>query len=210
MLVGVFVVDAVLRHPPFILAHLALHPHLALGREPWQLLTSALVHVQLGALASSAIAIWLFGSPVEEELGRGRLFAVLLVATLAGGVASALVALAITPSAVVTGADAAAMASIAAFGVAYGPRRLNLFGLVEMRGSTCAWLFLGLSAIFYLADADFVRLAGGVAGAGVGALVAEGVRLDRIRGLPARFRRWRVRRRYRVIPGGKDSRGYLN
>lgn len=209
-LIVVYVLDAALRHPSFVLAHLALHPHLGLGREPWQLFTSAFIHVQFGALLSSVIAIWLFGTPVEEQLGRARLFAVLFGATVTGSIASALCAFWLAPHTVLTGAGPAQMASIAAFGVAFGKQRLNLFGLVEMRGSTCAWLFLGLSVIFYLIGADVIGLAGGVVGAGVGALIAEGTRLGGVRRWPERFRRWRVRRRYRVIQGGRDSRGYLH
>src|SRR5438046_1310339 len=82
--VGVLVVLAVsfaafslAGHPRAVIAHLALWPRRAFWPEPWQLITNALLHGTFGALFSSAIGIWLFGTPVEQKAGRAHLFKIL-------------------------------------------------------------------------------------------------------------------------------------
>src|SRR3954447_23475272 len=79
VMTAVFLLVTLLKDPPWVLSHLALTPRRALGPEPWQLVTSAFVHLHLGSLLSTVIAFWFFGAPVEQRLGRRR-FAVLLVA----------------------------------------------------------------------------------------------------------------------------------
>ncbi len=108
------------------------------------------------------------------------------------------------------GAEPAALAMIAAFGVAWGSTPITLFGVQQMRASTCALIFLGLSALLYLLALDLVGLAGGAVGAGVGALAFSKVQFSSWTELRTRWHRWRIRRRYRVIPGGRDSRRYIH
>src|SRR5262245_208652 len=86
---GLFVVGQILHHPAWLIGHLALIPRRALGPEPWQLLTSAFVHLRLGALISTVIVFWLFGAPLETHVGRGRVAAILLGSTLCGSLAAA-------------------------------------------------------------------------------------------------------------------------
>jgi membrane associated rhomboid family serine protease len=210
---AIFVLAHVLRNPGRILVHLVLIPRRALGPEPWQLVTNAFVHLRFGALLSTAIVLWFFGAPLERLLGQKRTLSLLAVATLVGSLASAGLGRAIAPEAMVTGGLPMSMAMIAAFGVAGGAQQVALFGLTRMRASTCAALFLGFTAVISLMHADWLGLAGGCAGAGVGALMGA----PALEGLGARarrwsqsYKRWRIRRRYRVIPGGRDSRGILN
>jgi membrane associated rhomboid family serine protease len=209
---AIFVVDAILGHPAFIREHLALRPRRALGPEPWQLLTSGFVHLQIGGLLSTAITFWFFGSPVEQQLGRGGLLRVLLFGTLAGSLATAALGRFIAPDALSAGAGPASTALLAAFGVIYGSQPLSLFGVQQMRASTLAIVFLAISGVLYLANMDFLGLAGAAAGAGAGALSAMrgfdlGGTTTRLR---ERFKRWRIRRRYKVLPGGRDRRSFLN
>ena len=69
----------------------------SLAAEPWQLFTSALVHLSFGPLFSSGIAVWLFGTPVEQRAGRAHLFKLLIGATLAGSLAAAALGRLIAP-----------------------------------------------------------------------------------------------------------------
>lgn len=195
-------------HPRFVVEHFALRPRLALGREPWQLLTSALVHVNLSALLSSAIGIWLFGTPVEQRGGRGYLFRLLVGASVCGALASAALGRLIAPDALVAGAGPAAMACIAGFGTIYGRTPLMLFGMQPIKASTCALIFLGISGVMYVVDADWLGLVGGAAGAAFGAYGAGS--FGRLIAAFDRVRLWRVRRRYRVLSGGRDTKRYLN
>jgi membrane associated rhomboid family serine protease len=213
VMTAMYLVLSLLHQPQWAMAHLVLTPRRALGPEPWQLVTSALVHLHLGSLLSTAIALWFFGAPVEQRLGPGRFAVLLVAATIVGSTVSAALGRLIAPDALVSGAGPAGLAVIAAFGVAFGDLPVSFFGLSQLRAAACAALFLGLSAVFYLMSSDWLGLAGAFAGAGVGVLVAS-PRLSQLGEMSARWRgrwrKWRIRRRYRVIPGGRDSRSYLN
>lgn len=207
---GVFYVAyALFGVPEFFHRHLALTPRRALGPEPWQLLTAGLVHFRLGALISTALAIWFFGTPLEEQRGGRVLAAILVGATVAGSLVSAALGRWLAPDAVLAGAAPASMACIASFGTVYGRMPLSLFGMAQMRASTCALLFLGISAVMYLLDRDLLGGAGAAAGALVGVLGVRGRGAGSLRVSLDRLRMWRLKRRYRVISGGRDKR-YLN
>jgi len=213
LLTALYAIDLILRDPAPLVTHLALIPRRALGREPWQLLTSALLHRRLGALLGTVLSLWFFGAPLERELGRAQLFALLGISTLMGSLATAGIGLAIAPDAVVSGALPASLAVVVAFGLVGGQRPVALFGVARTSASMAAALFLGIAAVVTLMHGDWLGLAGGVAGAGVGALFGSRV-LDGLGAAPGRwarrYKRWRIRRRYRVIPGGRDTSGYLH
>lgn len=210
---ALYVLATILKGPPQVIVHLVLIPKRALGPEPWQLLTYAFVHLKLGALIGTLISLWFFGAPLEQQLGRSRLLQILLASTVAGGLASAALGRAIAPESVVMGAFPASMALIAAFGLVWGATPIALFGVSQMRASTCAAIFLGISAAMYLMSGDYLGLVGGAVGAGVGALLVSPL-VDGILSAPGqlsqRWQKWRIRRRYKVIPGGRDSRTHLN
>jgi len=206
-LVACFVLFTLSPLAAFARAHLALVPARAL-RQPWTLVTTAFLHGSLGALASTGLGLWFFGAPLGEAVGRRRLAIVLIVATVIGSLASALLGAKLHPAAMIIGAEPATMAAIAGFGVVYARTPIRLFGLQELRASTVAGIFLILSGVLYLMGGDLVGLAGAGAGAAVGA--ASTIKLDIafLRQPLKRFRRWRIRRRYRVIPGGRDWRRF--
>jgi membrane associated rhomboid family serine protease len=192
--------------PRFVIEHLALTPRRALGPEPWQLFTSALVHLSFGQLLSSGIAIWFFGTPVEQRAGRGHLFKLLVGATLAGSLAAALVGRILSPNAMIFGAIGASSGCIAAFGAVYGKTPFLLFGMQEMRASTTAYIFLGITGAMYLLDGQWLGFAAAAGGAAWG-FWGDNLRMTRVRIAWDKLRLWRLRRRYRVIQGGKR---YLN
>jgi membrane associated rhomboid family serine protease len=201
-LVAAFAAIHVAGNTRWVLEHLALTPRRALGAEPWQLLTSALVHIGLGSLFSSALPVWLFGTPVEQRAGRAWLFKMLLGATLAGSLAAALLGRLIAPDATLVGAIGASTACIAAFGAVYGNQQILLFGVQPMRASTTAYIFLGITGVMYLIDGQWLALAAAAAGAAWGTW-GDQLRLTRLRIAWDKLRLWRLRRRYRVIQGGK-------
>jgi rhomboid family protein len=188
---------------------LALSPA-RVATRPWTLVTYALLHTGIGALLSTALGLWFFGTPVIEQVGTRRTLAVLAAATVLGGLTQAALGLVIAPRAFLVGGAPMSLAMIAAFGVAWGATPITLFGVQQMRASTCAILFLGLSGLLYLLAFDVIGFAGGAVGAAVGAAALMHTRLASWRDLRARWRRWRIRRRYRVIPGGRDSRRYIH
>jgi membrane associated rhomboid family serine protease len=53
---------------------------------PWQLLTSAFMHVELGHIALNMISLWFLGPALEAMLGRARFLIVYFVAALTGSI----------------------------------------------------------------------------------------------------------------------------
>lgn len=211
VMAAVSLADALLGHPPALRAHLGLIPQRALGPEPWQLVTTAFVHLHLGSLLSTAITLWFFGAPVEQQLGRARFFLLFLVATVAGSVVSSGLALLAHATVLLAGAHAASIGVMAAFGGAFAGMPIALFGVQQMKASTCALVFIVIALVIQASAGDFIGLGGSIAGGIAGWTF---VRADRhlLSGLGAstrawqqRYRRWKIRRRYRVIPGGRDS-----
>ena len=73
------------------------------GGEWWRLLTSGFIHAGLLHVAFNMVALYMFGSPLEQVVGRTRYLLIYLVALLAGSV-GALIA---SPGALTVGASGA-------------------------------------------------------------------------------------------------------
>jgi membrane associated rhomboid family serine protease len=201
----------------FVASHLVMIPRRALGPEPWQIATAPLFHFRFLSLISSLLGLWFFGTPIEEQLSRARFVRILIGALLCSSITAAVVGRLLAPDLLVAGAAPAMSAFIAAFGAVYRGTPLLLFGAAQMRASTCAWLFLGVTAFSYLMSLDFVGLAAATAAAAFGYRASRPksrqprrLVFGAIRTRWDRFRLWRLRRRYKVIPGGRDSKRYLN
>jgi membrane associated rhomboid family serine protease len=207
-LVAAFFVLHFAGHQKFVVEHLALTPRRALGPEPWQLVTSAFVHLTFGSLISSGIAIWFFGTPVEQRAGRAALFKLLIGATLAGSLLAAIVGRVIAPDTVTFGAIGASTACIAAFSALYGKTEFLFFGVQPMRASTTGYIFLGITGAMFLFQHEWLGFSAAAGGAAWGTWGDE-LRLTRVRIAWDKLRLWRLKRRYRVISGGRDKR-WLN
>ena len=192
----------------FARAYLVLTPD-RLFTQPWTLLTTAWVQPGLGALVASVLALWFFGGPVAAERGTRHFLIVIALGQAIGSLAAAGLGVAIAPRAAIPGAQAAALAATAEFGAMAGGRIIAVFGYA-MRASVCALLYLALTVLFLLIALDLTGLAGAVVGAGVGALAGAPAGMLSLRDARQRFRRWRIRRRYRVIPGGRDASRYVH
>lgn len=81
----------------------ALYGPLVAAGDWWRLITAAFLHYGPFHLGMNMLALWWFGAPLEEALGRGRFLLLYLVAGLAGS-AGALIA---SPTAVTVGASGA-------------------------------------------------------------------------------------------------------
>jgi membrane associated rhomboid family serine protease len=77
-------------------------PYVAQG-DWWRLITAAFLHASIVHLGFNMLALWWFGAPVEEYLGRARFIGLYLVSGLAGSAG----ALVLTPHSVTVGASGA-------------------------------------------------------------------------------------------------------
>ena len=81
----------------------ALYGPLVADGDWWRLISAAFLHYGPFHLGLNMLALWWFGAPLEETLGRGRFLLLYLVSGLAGS-AGALIA---SPTAVTVGASGA-------------------------------------------------------------------------------------------------------
>jgi membrane associated rhomboid family serine protease len=89
----------------------------------WRLVSAMFLHAGLLHIAFNAYALWIFGTVVEQELGRLRFLLIYFVTGISASVAS--YAFATTPVAVAVGASGAIFGIFGAF-VAYNYRRRHL------------------------------------------------------------------------------------
>jgi membrane associated rhomboid family serine protease len=196
----------------FYVQHLVLQPRLAFGWEPWQLVTSGFVNIQLRDVFFIAVSLIFFGNPIEQQLGGRTFWKVFIGGAIGGAIFAAGLGRLIAPNAHVTGSQPAVTALLMAFGALWGGQQVSAYGVMQMSARTMAWIFVGITAATYLfAIGDdwqqaMLGLAGMTGAALAGWLLTRrgGVQLG---GSLDKVRMWRLKRRYRVLSGGRDAHG---
>ncbi len=127
---------------------LAVSPAAVDAGEWWRVATAAFTHASPLHLGLNMLALLLFGSELERQLGRVRYLAVYLVSALGGAVALQLFG-AYFQGAV--GASAAIYGLLGAFGVVLVQQRQDLRGLLTLLAINLAVSFLpGISLLGHL------------------------------------------------------------
>lgn len=181
---------------------LTLKPSAVLeGLQLWRVLTYALLGDpgDVVAVVLDVVLVLLFGSALEERIGRSRSLAAMLGASLFG--ALAVVAVSRFDLALVHAQTVSPSAAVTALAVAWGlhrsNERLEFLGAIAMRGKHFALLTAGLAIVGYLASRTGSHLAA-IAGVVAGAFVAQ-------MRAPARAKLTVGTARLRAIPGGRDD-----
>lgn len=139
----------------------------------WQLLTFQFMHANWVHLLFNSLAIFFFGKPVEQALGKGHFLKLYLLSGVIGGLLQMLFAF-LFPAfdGAVVGASAGASGLVAAFAVMNWSTRFTLFLYfipVTMRGRTLLWISIALAVLGLLSPnsgiANAAHLGGIVAGA---------------------------------------------
>ena len=91
----------------------------------WQLLTYQFMHGGLGHLFFNMLALWMFGSELEQIWGKSRFLMYYLLSGIGGGILH----LAIDPAAPTVGASGAIMGVLVAFGMTFPDRPVMMFPL---------------------------------------------------------------------------------
>lgn len=140
-----------------IAARLTLGPGF-LGGELWQPLSAAFLFPdgrQAGVLGTLLVQ-WILGSPLERRWGAARYLGLCVGAGVFGHLVLALVGLAL-PAALaqpVGGSIPGDMAALVAFGVVFGRRQFDLFGVFPFTGRSLAALAGGLALVAPLLRGD--------------------------------------------------------
>lgn len=200
---------------PLMAAHLALGPRFFAG-EYWQLLTSLFLHLDPyrvlysdpNRFLFSVIGIWWAGSDVEKAQGTRRMLALFFVAGILANLAFAVVSRTLLGNVIpFGGATLAVLGLFVAFGRIYGRMQVNLFGVFAVQARYIAVAFVAWDAVFALAAVNWPELAGIAVATVVGYLLAAPGGLG---GLWDALKVRRLRRRYRVIEGGRPPKKYVN
>jgi membrane associated rhomboid family serine protease len=193
------------------LRHLVLTPRTAIGWEPWQLVTNAFLEPSFIDLILTFVMLIFFGNPIEQRMGAGGFWKIFLGGIIGGSLLAALVGRVIAPETALAGAQPAMTALLVAFGALWRGQQVRAYGVAQMSATTMTWIFVGINVLVCM-KAISVDWHQGVMSlcAVVGAAFA-GWLLTRRGGvnLGASFdkmRMWRLKRRYKVLTGGRDSR----
>ncbi|RBY80855.1 rhomboid family intramembrane serine protease [Geodermatophilus sp. TF02-6] len=131
-----------------LFARLAQIPVLVELGEDWRLVTAAFLHIGLVHLALNMLALLVFGSELERQLGRWRYLAVYLVSLLGGAVALQLFG---EPARPIAGASAAIYGLLGGLAVLMMARREDLRGLLTLLAINVVISFLpGVSLLGHL------------------------------------------------------------
>lgn len=194
------------------LMHLILIPARAIGPEPWQLVTSMFINARLGDVLMAAVTLLFFGNAVERARGAVGMWIVFVAGGFCGALFGALLGRVIAPDATLLGSFAGATAMLTAFAATSRSMRFNFFGSGEISGAAMAWIWLGISVVFELVRIEEVgwrTVAIGLAmlaGSALAGWFVGGWRGGvNVGGSIDRMRMWRLKRRYRVLTGGRDT-----
>ncbi|MDB4967218.1 MAG: rhomboid family intrarane serine protease [Myxococcales bacterium] len=199
----------------FYVQHLLVTPRRAIGVEPWQLLTGGFIHLRLGELFMTAVMLIFFGNPIEQQMGERAFWRIFIGGGVVGAIAAALLGRLILPGQPVPLSSAATTALLLAFGAAWRGQSVMAYGMAQMRATTMALVFFAITVVSCLVRLDdlpwqivVIELAALVGAAGAGWVLAS----PRAGGSKGgglsfeKFRTWRLKRKYRVLTGGRDSR----
>ena len=148
----------------------ALQPFLVANGQYWRLFTAIFLHAGLLHIAFNAYALWIFGSAMEEALGRTRF---LLVFFVTGLLASA-TSYAFGPPVIVgVGASGAIFGVFGAF-VIYNYRRRDLALAAANLRRAIVLILLNAGLAVYIQGIDWRAHLGGFLAGILAGLVAEG------------------------------------
>jgi membrane associated rhomboid family serine protease len=197
--IAAFLVYAFADGPAVLRDHVALTPARAWS-EPWQLVTSLLLHVDARDLIGSLVGVWIFGAPLERLWGPRRLIW-FLVGT--GAFAAVVMAL-VGTGGPVGGLAPSAVALVVVFGFLFAEPYVFLYGVLPLKGKHLCIFALVTTGLSSLTGGPGVHTVGLMAGAVAGVLHATG--LWRPSRAVARISAWRARRRLRLVRDDRSSR----
>ena len=185
---------------------LVLTPRSLLEGHVWKLLTTSFFNASPLALFMDILVLWLFMPFLERAWGRSRFIKFALATTLAGNLLS--VGLGLLLGGVYAIAPIAGLApfifgAIVGYGVQFAEQQVQFFGVIPMKGKTLA---IGTVIVLFLA---VIMNGTWTLGAGYVAAMVTALFMTSDRFSPKlallRWRRARLRRRYRVLDGGAGS-----
>jgi membrane associated rhomboid family serine protease len=194
---------------PMMEAHLAVGPRLFVG-EYWQLVTAIFLHLDPQSLFWNVVGIWWAGADVERAQGTRRMLTLFLVGGILTNLTYAVVERhTFGEGAIFGGASFAVLTLIAAWGRIYDRTPMSIFGAFSLQARHIAMALIVWSVVASLAGpvVNWASLGATAVAVVVGLVGATPRGFD---GLWDALKLRRLRRRYRVIDGGRPPKKYVN
>jgi membrane associated rhomboid family serine protease len=171
--------------------------------QVWTLLTYALFHHDFAHILFNGVALWMFGSYVDQVWDSRRFWTHSILCALGGGVVVVLSQLIFGLSVPTLGYSGAVMGLIAAYAWYNWNRRINLF-FFPMTGKMMLLLFLGIDIFMVVVARQPVSIAGHLGGMATGLLLVTDY--WRPRKLKQLWRRWKTKRNIKVVSDNPDRK----
>jgi membrane associated rhomboid family serine protease len=148
---------------------------------PWQVLSYAFLHGDMGHLFFNMLGLWMFGAEIEMLFGRKRYMQYLAASALSGALIQLLISPLIMPIGATIGASGALFGLLLAFGTLFPDRIIMpLFPPIPMKAKYFVMVFGALELFF-----GMTSMRGGVAHfAHLGGMLGGWLMLRYWRGLP--------------------------
>lgn len=205
--VAVFVAQLVM--PDWVLSLLGLVPELVWDKlYLWQLFTYQFFHGGLFHLLFNMLALWMFGVALEQRWGSEFFLKYYFVSVVGGAILNTL----LLPSQIVPsiGASAGIYGLLLAFALIYPNQIIYFYFLFPMKMKHFVWIIGGIALYSAISSgqsgiAHLAHLGGMVFGylylrGGKGFNIGE-----KIKDYRDRRRLARLKKRFQIIPGGKDD-----
>lgn len=119
---------------------------------PWQVLTYAFVHVDPMQWFVNMLAVYFFGTQLEELWGPRRYIQFMLASALTGAAAYLILTLFFFVAAPLAGASGAVFGMLIAFAILFPTRRILLFFVADVTMRNAVFIFIGIELFIMLGD----------------------------------------------------------
>lgn len=140
--IGVFIVTSLF---PRLYAYIAMIPQLVIQRGwYWQLFTYMFVHANFSHILFNMLGLFIFGMPVERELGSKEFLLFYLLTGFLSGAFSLFFYFISATNVILVGASGAIYAVLFSFAVLYPYARVFIFGLLPIRAPLLIALYTAI------------------------------------------------------------------
>lgn len=174
----------------------------------WSVITYAFWHADFLHLLFNLWLLWIFGSEVEARWSSKKWWRFNLICAAGGGLAVVLSQLLFQVSYPTLGYSGAVMGVVAAFAWMNWEKVISFF-FFSIRGKNLLLLFVAIDIFLVFVGREPISIAAHLGGMLTGLLLASG--FWRPRKLKERYRRYRQRRRFKLIKKDEpDRKRYMN
>jgi membrane associated rhomboid family serine protease len=193
---------------------LALTPTLVVYSFPffvWQLFTYMFLHGGIGHLLFNMLALWMFGTPLEQDWGTRRFLKYYFICGVGAGVCDTLVNVALGSRTHTIGASGALYGLLLAFGVLYPETRVLMNFLFPIKAKYLVIIYGAIALLSSLGENSGVSNVAHLGGMLFGYLYLKGpwpaLRMPDALGAYRRWKLQRAKKKFQVYMRKRDGRG---